>query len=71
MYCYLYFPSVPQLDDEKEKQEKQKEEEEEDVDAMLDEEFLRQYISRRMEEMVVNTAKKWVDGVEKRCWIRK
>ncbi|KAK3858634.1 hypothetical protein Pcinc_035192 [Petrolisthes cinctipes] len=47
-----------QLDDEKEKEEKRKEEEGEDVDAMLDEEFLRQYISRRMEEMVVNTAKK-------------
>lgn len=41
------------LDDEKER-----EKEEEDVDALIGEDFLRQYISRRMEEMMVNTSMK-------------
>ncbi|XP_066972897.1 phosducin-like protein [Macrobrachium rosenbergii] len=42
------------LDDEKEKEKK----EEEDVDALIDEDFLRQYISKRMEEMMANTSMK-------------
>ncbi|ROT63890.1 phosducin-like protein [Penaeus vannamei] len=44
------------LDEEKDK-EKQNEEEE-DVDRLIDEEFLRQYISKRMEEMMATTSTK-------------
>ncbi|KAK7078163.1 hypothetical protein SK128_024419 [Halocaridina rubra] len=44
------------LDDEKEKEKEKKEEEE--VDALIDEDFLREYISKRMEEMMVNTSMK-------------
>ncbi|XP_068235113.1 phosducin-like protein [Palaemon carinicauda] len=42
------------LDDEKEKDKK----EEDDVDALIDDEFLHQYISKRMEEMMANTSMK-------------
>ncbi|XP_071544190.1 phosducin-like protein [Panulirus ornatus] len=44
------------LDDEKEKENQNKEEE--DVDVLIDEEFLRQYISKRMEEMMAHTSNK-------------
>ncbi|KAG7166775.1 phosducin-like protein [Homarus americanus] len=44
------------LDDEKDKEEQQKDNE--DVDGLIDEEFLRQYISKRMEEMMVTTSNK-------------
>lgn len=47
------------LDDEKEKEKQRKEEEEEnDVDGLISEEFLRQYISKRMEEMMITTSNK-------------
>lgn len=45
-----------QLDDEKDKENQNKEEE--DVDVIIGEEFLRQYISKRMEEMMANTSNK-------------
>lgn len=47
---------LSQMDEEKDK-EKQNEEEE-DVDRLIDEEFLRQYISKRMEEMMATTSTK-------------
>ncbi|XP_050698365.1 phosducin-like protein [Eriocheir sinensis] len=50
------------LDDEKDKAEQKKKEEEEDEEALLDEAFLRQYISRRMEEMVARTTKRFTFG---------
>lgn len=51
----LAFTCRSHLDDEKDKENERKEEE--DVD-LLDEEFLLQYISKRMEEMIVTTSNK-------------
>lgn len=50
------------LDDEKEKEEKKKSEEEEDEEALLEEAFLRQYISKRMEEMMAKANKRATFG---------